>query len=145
MELVLLSLILKLRLPLQDKSHGKCNVIKMQQVTSLGLRGGGGLQVGNKVGPVLLLLEASKDHLGAGDVLLGVGEIDVQGVLAPDSVKVGSLLVFATRLHSVTLGTGLGEDLLPVVSAHYNLERSLVEVNQAILAWSWSLLVFATP
>merc|ERR1719430_964391 len=141
MELVLLSLILKLRLPLEDKSHGKCNVIKMQQVTSLGLGGGGGLEVGNKIAPVLLLLEASEDHLGAGDVLLGVGEIDVQGVLvpgdalvnvglgvgeassltslsAPSSVKVRSLLVFPTSLHSVTLGTGLGEDLLPVCSAH---------------------------
>ena len=29
------------------------------------------------------LFESSEDHLGAGDVLLGVGEVHVQGVGAP--------------------------------------------------------------
>ena len=46
--------------------------------------GGGLLDVGYQVAPVLLLLEAGEDHLGAGDVLLGVGEVDFEGVLSPD-------------------------------------------------------------
>ena len=45
--------------------------------------GGGLLDVGYQVAPVLLLLEAGEDHLGAGDVLLGVLEVDVKGVLVP--------------------------------------------------------------
>ena len=75
------------------------------------------------------------------DIFLGVGEVHVQSVLAPDdalvlvglgvgetsslsslsapdSVEVWSLLVFPSSLNSVTLGTGLREDLLSVVSAH---------------------------
>ena len=99
------------------------------------------MKVGNKVSPVLLLLKASEDHLGAGDVLLWVGQVNVESVLppghalvlvslgvgepssltslsAPHAVKVGSLLVFASGLDSVTLGTGLGEDLLTIGSTH---------------------------
>ena len=49
---------------------------------------GGGLQVGDEVSPVLLLLETGEDHLGAGDVLLGVDEVLVQGVLAPGDALV---------------------------------------------------------
>ena len=79
------------------------------------------------------------------DVFLGVGEIDVQGVLAPghalvlvglgvgepgslaslstpDTVEVGSLLVFTASLYSVALGTRLGEDLLASVSTHLTLK-----------------------
>ena len=41
------------------------------------------LDVGYQVTPVLLLLQAGEDHLGAGDVLLGVLQIDVEGVLVP--------------------------------------------------------------
>ena len=99
------------------------------------------MEVGNQISPVLLLLESSEDHLGAGYVLLGVGEVDVEGVLAPGhalvlvglgvgeagglaglsaphSVQVGPLLVLAPGLDSVALGTRLGEDLLAVVCAH---------------------------
>ena len=75
------------------------------------------------------------------DVFLRVCEIHVQCVLCPDdalvfvglgvgeasslasfpsehSMEVGSLLVFPASLYSVALGTGLGEDLLAVISAH---------------------------
>ena len=45
--------------------------------------GGGLLDVGYQVAPVLLLLEAGEDHLGARDVLFGVLEVDVKGVLVP--------------------------------------------------------------
>ena len=51
--------------------------------------GGGLLDVGYQVAPVLLLLEAGEDHLGAGDVLLGVLEVDVKGVLVPGDADVG--------------------------------------------------------
>ena len=75
------------------------------------------------------------------DIFLGVCEVHVQGVLAPsnafvnislgvrepsslaslsapDSVEVWTLLVFPSSLNSVTLGTGLREDLLTSGSAH---------------------------
>ena len=75
------------------------------------------------------------------DVFLGVGEVDIQGVLVPGdalvnvslgvgeasslasfpspcSMEVGPLLVFTASLHCVALGTRLGEDLLAVISAH---------------------------
>ena len=52
------------------------------------LGGGGLVDVGNQVGPVLLLLQPGEDHLGAGDVLLGVDEVLVQGVLAPGDALV---------------------------------------------------------
>ena len=102
----------------------------------------GRIEVSNQVIPVLLLLEASEHHLGAGDVLLGVGEVDIQGVVSPcdgllnvglgvgepgglsslspeQAVKVGSLLVLASGLNSVALGARLGEDLLAVSCTHY--------------------------
>merc|ERR1719443_1238735 len=113
----------------------------------------GRVEVSNQVIPVLLLLGASEHHLGAGDVLLGVGQVNIQGVVPPcdsllnvslgvgepgslsglspeHAVEVGSLLVLASSLDGVALGTGLGEDLFTVIGAHY---CSLVEVNQAIL------------
>ena len=43
------------------------------------------LEVSDEVGPVLLLLEAREDHLGARDVLLWVDEVLHQSVLAPDN------------------------------------------------------------
>merc|ERR1719195_380633 len=109
--------------------------------------GGGLLDVGDQVAPVLLLLETGEDHLCAGDVLLGVLEVDVEGILfpddafvnvslgvskagslsglsAPNSVKVGSLLVLATGFNSVALGAGLGENLFSVIGAHFFSCRS---------------------
>ena len=100
------------------------------------------MKVRDQISSVLLLLEAGKHHLGTGDVLLGVGQVDVEGVLgpgdplvlvglgvgeagclarlsAPHPVEVGSLLVLASSLDSVALGAGLGEDLLTVISTHY--------------------------
>merc|ERR1719195_2354157 len=96
--------------------------------------GGGLLDVGYQVAPVLLLLQAGEDHLGAGDVLLGVLQVDVEGVLvpgdpladvgrgvgepscssslpAPHTVKVGTLLVLAAGLNSVALRASLCENL----------------------------------
>jgi len=107
------------------------------------LGGGGGLQVGNQVVAVLFLLQAGEDHLGAGDVLLGVGEVHVQRVRAPgdalvlvrlgvgvsrglaglpanQAVQVGALLVLAASLNSVALSARLGEDLLSVVGRHFD-------------------------
>ena len=45
-------------------------------------------EVSDEVTPVLLLLEAGEHHLGAGDVLLGVDEVLLQGVLAPGDTLV---------------------------------------------------------
>ena len=90
---------------------------------------------------VLLLLQPRVDHLGARDILLGVGQVDVQGLVVPgdalvdvglgvgeasrlaglpsnDTVEVGTLLVLAPGLHGVALGTRLGEDLLAVSCTH---------------------------
>ena len=41
------------------------------------------LKVGDEVGSLLGLLEARKHHLGAGDVFLGVLQVDPQGIQAP--------------------------------------------------------------
>merc|ERR1719151_527543 len=102
----------------------------------------GRVEVSNKVIPVLLLLEPGEHHLGARDVLLGVGQVDIEGVVPPgdglldvslgvgeprglsslsteDAIEVRALLVLASSLDSVALGTGLGEDLLTVISTHY--------------------------
>ena len=91
---------------------------------------------------VLLLLQPRVDHLGARDVLLGIGQVDVQGLVVPrdalvdvglgvseasrlaglppnDTVEVWPLLVLAPGLHGVALGTCLGEDTLALVSTHY--------------------------
>ena len=102
----------------------------------------GRVEVSDKVIPVLLLLEPGEHHLSAGDVLLGVGQVDIQGVVPPgdglldvslgvgeprgltsfsteDAIEVGALFMLASGLDSVALGTGLGEDLFTVISAHY--------------------------
>merc|ERR1740131_110921 len=94
-----------------------------------------------EVRPVLLLLKSSKHHLGAGDVLLGVGQVNVEGLAVPgdalvnvglcvsissstsrlpayDPMKVRPLLVLAPSLHSVALGTRFREDLLTVCRTH---------------------------
>ena len=88
--------------------------------------GSGGLEVGDQILALLLLLEASEDHLGAGDILLGVLQICEEGVLTPlntlgdvglrvgeasgltsvtakKTVQVGALLVPSTSLNSVAL------------------------------------------
>merc|ERR1719195_457361 len=110
------------------------------------------IQVSDEIRSIFLLLEACIHHLGSWDVLLGIGEILVQGVLTPGnalvnvglgvvepsslsrlssdhSIEVGSLLVLASSLNCVTLGTSLGEDLLTIGSTH-DYQWSLVEVNQ---------------
>jgi len=108
------------------------------------------LQIGDKIVSVLLLLQTSEDHLSTRDVLLRVLKVNIKSVYIPGdafvlvslrvgeasslsgfpakhSVKIGPLLVLATGLHSVTLGTGLGEDLLAVIRAHIalNIETSI--------------------
>merc|ERR1719431_575501 len=105
------------------------------------------LDIGNQVSAVLLLLQPCEHHLGARDVLLGVGQVHIQGVLVPgdaltdvslgvgettgpsglpppDSIKVRSLLVLAPSLHGVALRTGFCKDLLPVGRAHFISCRS---------------------
>ena len=63
--------------PGKNTALGKISRLKSENL------GGGLLDVGYQVAPVLLLLEAGEDHLGARDVLLGVLEVDVKGVLVP--------------------------------------------------------------
>merc|ERR1711976_74724 len=97
------------------------------------------IQVSNEVCPLSLLLEASKHHLCARDVLLGVLKVHPQCVLSPcdafvlvgvgvpkacclacltsnKPVQVGSCLVLASSLYCVTLSTLLYEDLLSLLS-----------------------------
>ena len=50
---------------------------------SVTLLGSGLLEVGDQVGAVLWLLESGKDHLCARDVLLGVEEVVIEGLLLP--------------------------------------------------------------
>ena len=53
------------------------------------------MKVRDQVVTVLLLLESGEHHLGAGDILLGVDQVLVQGVLAPGDTLVDvSLKVF---------------------------------------------------
>ena len=54
------------------------------------------LEISNQVISFLFLLESSEHHLGARDVLLGVLQVHIQGVLAP-----GDALVL--------VGLGVGE------------------------------------
>jgi len=86
------------------------------------------LQMGNQVVPVLVLFETTKRHLGAGNVLLGVLEVfkesilvpgdtlllvrvgvrealDLTGLAAKETVKVGADLVVAALLDGVALST----------------------------------------
>ena len=108
------------------------------------------LQIGDKIVSVLLLLQTSEDHLSTRDVLLRVLKVNIKSVYIPGdafvlvslgviephalpclpaehSMEVGSLLVLPSSLYGVTLGTGLGEDLLAVISAHIalNIETSI--------------------
>ena len=63
--------------------------------------GGGLLDVGYQVAPVLLLLEAGEDHLGARDVLLRVCEVDVKGVCAPcDALKQDQVMLTKCERYS---------------------------------------------
>jgi len=103
-------------------------------------------QVGDQVGALVLLLQTGKDHLCSWDVLLGVGEVDLQGVFipihalldvgfgvsetgrltslsAPESPQVGAGLVFASILDGVALGATLDEDffaLVDVSTSHFS-------------------------
>jgi hypothetical protein len=102
------------------------------------------LQVGDQTVSVLLLLQTSKHHLGAWDVLLGVGQVDVKGVWTPCNtlilvglgvgevgglsclssekpIQVGTLFVFASLLHGVALGARFCEDLLSGLCRHLTL------------------------
>merc|ERR1719180_456525 len=99
------------------------------------------LNISNQVTAVLLLLQTSEHHLGAGDVLLGVGQVDIEGVLfpgdalvnvslgvvktrcpsslsSPDTMKVRPLLVLATSFYGVALGTCLCENLFAIGCTH---------------------------
>ena len=91
------------------------------------------LQVSNQVLPVLVLLQSSKGHLGARDVLLGVLQVLEQGLISPgdtlvnvgsgvrvsvcltgltakDTEQVGTNFVWSTTLEGVALSTtGLEE------------------------------------
>lgn len=91
------------------------------------------LQVCNQVLPVLVLLQSSKGHLGAGNVLLGVLQVLEQGLISPgdtlvnvgsgvrvsvcltgltakDTEQVGTNFVWSTTLEGVALSTtGLEE------------------------------------
>lgn len=46
--------------------------------------GGGLLEVSNEISSLLTLLDSGEDHLGSGDVLLGVDEVLEEVLLAPD-------------------------------------------------------------
>lgn len=110
---------------------------------------GGRLQVGNQIATLVGLLKTGEDHLGAGDVLLGVLQVLEQRIFVPgnslslvgicvgeagslaglatdQTVQVGSNLVLATGLHSVALCATLNEQLLALLNitswhAHYSL------------------------
>ena len=100
------------------------------------------------------------------DVFLGVGEVDIQGVLvpgdalvnislgvgeassltslsSPGSMEVGPLLVFTASLYSVALGTGLGEDLLASVGTHLTLK--MISGENLRLASGLPLLTVLCP
>jgi len=100
---------------------------------------GGRLQVGDQIAALVGLLQAGEDHLGAGDVLLGVLQVLEQGVLVPgdalglvgvrvresgrlsglatdQSMQVGSHLVLAAGLNGVALGATLHEQLLSLLN-----------------------------
>lgn len=119
-----------------------------------GMRGirdllGGRLEVGNQIATLVGLLQTGEDHLGAGDVLLGVLQVLEQSILVPgnalglvgicvgetgclsslatdQTMQIGSNLVLATGLHSVALCATLHEQLLALLNitswyAHYSL------------------------
>merc|ERR1719431_1556293 len=63
------------------------------------------LNVSNQVTAVLLLLQTSEHHLGAGDVLLGVGQVDIKGVLVPGDALVNVSLGVAEASSSSSLSS----------------------------------------
>lgn len=73
------------------------------------------LEVGNQIVSVLGLLEATESHLGAGNVLLGVLEVLVHGVLGPDNtlllvglgVRVSGSVAGLSAKDTVEVGTDL--------------------------------------
>jgi hypothetical protein len=67
---------------------------------------GGLLEVGNQVIPVLLLLQATEGHLGAGNVLLGVLEVGEEGLLVPGD----ALLLVGVGVGVALDGTGLAAE-----------------------------------
>jgi hypothetical protein len=60
----------------------------------------------NQVLPVLLLLQAAKGHLGAGDVLLGVLEVREKGIVVPGD----ALLLVGIGVRVTLDGAGLAAE-----------------------------------
>ena len=113
---------------------------------------GGFFQIGNKICSIFLFLQSCIDHFCARNVFLGISQIHVQGVLVPGDalvlvclgvgvpsrlsslatkhpVEVGPLLVLASSLYCVTLGTGLGEYLLAKCCTHGSLMISILQLQ----------------
>lgn len=101
--------------------------------------GGGRLEVRDQIGALSGLLQTGEDHLGSGDVLLGVFQVLEQGVLVPrdtlglvgvgvgessglagltahQAVQVRADLVLATGFDGVALGATLDEQLLALLN-----------------------------
>lgn len=121
----------------------------------MALLGGRRFQVSDEITTLIGLLEASEDHLGAGDVLLWIFQILEEGVLAPgnslslvgigvressgltsftaeDSVQIRADLVLAASFDSVALRASLNEDLLSllnITSWYTHVELRLLELH----------------
>lgn len=67
---------------------------------------GGLLEEGDQVVPVLVLLQATESHLGAGNVLLGVLKVGEQGLVVPGN----ALLLVGIGVGVAVDGTGLAAE-----------------------------------
>lgn len=65
-----------------------------------------GVNLRNQVVPVLLLLETTEGHLGAGEVLLGVLEVGEEGLLVPGDAG----LLVGVGVAVASDGTGLATE-----------------------------------
>ncbi len=115
---------------------------------------------GNDVVPLPLLPQPSKDHLGARDVLLWVGEVLIQGLLVPGdalglvcrgvvealslprlpahhAMQVGSHLVASAGLDGVTLPALHLEDLLALfrVAATHDYANKVNKLSESSRVW----------
>lgn len=118
-----------------------CVAVRAVLLFRVGVRclGGGRLEVRDQIGALSGLLQAGEDHLGSGDVLLGVFQVLEQGVLVPrdalglvgvgvgesgglaglaahQTVQVRADLVLATGLDGVALRATLDEQLLALLN-----------------------------
>lgn len=84
------------------------------------------LEVGDEVEALLLLLEAREDHLGAGDVLLRVLEVHVEGLLVPGDALLG-----------VGLGVGVAGGLAGLATEHS------AEVGSLLVALALQVHIYA--